>query len=86
VKIARDRKKIFDREEKFDSARLAGDKIAARREKLRSPAMASRAALRDRKIDAKFRARCARSLAREISFTIRALRDKFFSALVLIAK
>jgi hypothetical protein len=59
---------------------------ALRREKLRSRSMASRADLRDRAIGVKFRARIARSLAREISFTIRALREKFFSALVLFTK
>jgi len=48
--------------------------------------MASRADLRDRAIGVKIRARIARSLAREISFTIRTLREKFFSALVLFTK
>jgi hypothetical protein len=48
--------------------------------------MASGAVLRDRAIGAKFRARGARSFAREISFLIRAHSVKIFSALVLIAK
>jgi len=48
--------------------------------------LASRASLRDRTIGAKFCSRAARSIDREISFTIRALPNKFFSALVLIAK
>jgi len=48
--------------------------------------MAPRADIHDCAIDAEFRVCCARSVSREISFTIRALRDKFFSALVLITK
>jgi hypothetical protein len=59
---------------------------ARRRENLRSRAMASRATSHDRAIGAKNRARDARSFAREISFSIRALRDKFFCALVLFTK
>jgi hypothetical protein len=48
--------------------------------------MASRAESRDRTNGAKFRARGARSLSGEISFSIRAHSAKIFSALVLIAK
>jgi hypothetical protein len=48
--------------------------------------MASTADWRDRAIGVKFRARGARSLAREISFSIRARSGKIFPALVLIAK
>jgi hypothetical protein len=48
--------------------------------------MALNADVRDRAICAKFRTRDTRSLAREISFAIRANSDKFFCALVLIAK
>jgi hypothetical protein len=48
--------------------------------------MAFRADWRDRMIRAKFRARGARSLAREISFSIRPHSAKIFPALVLIAK
>jgi hypothetical protein len=48
--------------------------------------MAPNAGARDLAIGAKFRARSARSLTREISFAIRANSDKFFCALVLIAK
>ena len=48
--------------------------------------MAPNADVRDRAIGAKFRTRSAQSLSREISFAIRANSDKFFSALVLIAK
>jgi hypothetical protein len=79
-------KKIFDREEKNDRARRFLDEFARRRKNLGSRMLASRANLRDRMIGAKFRSRAARSIDREISFTIRALPDKFFSALVLIAK
>jgi hypothetical protein len=42
--------------------------------------------MRNRAIAAKFCARAARSPAREISFTFRALPSEIFSALVLIAK
>jgi len=48
--------------------------------------MAPNAGVRDRTIGAKFRTRSAQSLTREISFAIRANSDKFFCALVLIAK
>jgi hypothetical protein len=48
--------------------------------------MASRADLRDRAIGVKFRAHRARSLAREISFSIRANSGEIFSALVLFTK
>jgi hypothetical protein len=48
--------------------------------------MASRADSRDRRIAAKFSARGARSLARKISFSIRAHSAKNFPALVLIVK
>jgi len=48
--------------------------------------LASRADVRDREIDAKFRAHRARSLMREISFSIRTHSDENFGALVLIAK
>jgi hypothetical protein len=48
--------------------------------------MAPRADTRDREIGAKFSARGARSLAREIPFSIRAHTDKIFPALVLITK
>jgi hypothetical protein len=48
--------------------------------------MAPNADVRDRAIRAKFCARGARSLTREISFAIRANSDNFFCALVLIAK
>jgi hypothetical protein len=48
--------------------------------------MAPNADVRDRAIGAKFRTRDARSLTREISFAIRVNSDKFFCALVLIAK
>jgi hypothetical protein len=42
--------------------------------------------VRDRAICAKFRAHGARSIPREISFSIRAHSEKIFFALVLIAK
>jgi hypothetical protein len=48
--------------------------------------MAPRVAVRDRANGAKFCATGARSISREISFTIRAHTQKFFGALVLIAK
>jgi hypothetical protein len=48
--------------------------------------MASGAVARDRAIRVNFRAHDARSISREISFSIRAHSKKFFSALVLIAK
>jgi hypothetical protein len=48
--------------------------------------LASKADARDRAIVVKFLARGAQSFVSEISFTIRALRSIFFSALVLITK
>jgi hypothetical protein len=48
--------------------------------------LASRADMRDRMIGAKFRAPRARSLTREISFSIRAHSVENFRALVLFTK
>jgi hypothetical protein len=48
--------------------------------------MASRALVRERGCGAKFRARGAPKSVCEISFSIRTDRQKFFRALVLIAK
>jgi hypothetical protein len=86
VQITRDRKYFFDREEKSVCAQSSREKKAERCEKLRSRMLAFRADARDRAIGVKFPARDARSFVREISFTIRALRLIFFSALVLITK
>jgi hypothetical protein len=66
--------------------RPSREKIAARLEKSGSRMLASRADLRDREIGVKFRAHRARSLMREISFSIRTHSDENFRALVLIAK
>jgi hypothetical protein len=70
----------------FAQRRHDNIKNAARGEKFGSRAMASKADAIDRAIRTKFRLRSARSLAREILFAIQANSDKFFSALVLIAK
>ncbi|HSY77964.1 MAG TPA: hypothetical protein VK884_00070, partial [Verrucomicrobiae bacterium] len=76
----------FDRAKKIECELDRCAQFTSRSENLRSRAMAPNAGARDLAIGAKFRARGARSLAREISFAIRANSDKFFCALVLIAK
>jgi len=86
LKIRRAEKIFLDRAKKFTRTSSAEDEIELSRENLRSLTMASRADMLARAIRAEFRARRVRSLASEISFTIRALLDKFFSTLVLIAK